>query len=59
MTIQKLQTLLENVLKDGILNPESPVKFRSEKYVKIADVDYALTEQVQGTLLLCYDDGVM
>lgn len=60
MTVQKLKDALELLLRDGEVKPETQVCFRHSihKHGTIySDVDYVLTAQKPGALVLCYDDG--
>ena len=60
MTVQRLQELLEELVKDGKTKPESELCFRHSIHESgsiYSSVDYVLTEQKPGALVLCYDDG--
>jgi hypothetical protein len=60
MTVQRLQNLLQELIKDGKTSPETMVCFQHNIHnsdPRYSDVDYVLTAQKPGALVLCYDDG--
>lgn len=60
MTVQKLKDTLEELLRDEKAKPETEVCFRHSIHQHgtiYSDVDYVLTAQKPGALVLCYDDG--
>jgi len=60
MTVQKLQELLQELINNGTIKPDSELCFRHsihESESIYSAVDYVLVDQKPGVLALCYDDG--
>lgn len=61
MTIAKLKEVLDKVVEEGKATPDTQVCFRhcvkdyNDPYY--SSVDYILTHQKPGSIVLCYDDG--
>lgn len=60
MTVEQLYKDLHSLVLSGKISPEMPIYFRHSVHESnsiYSSVDYILTEQKPGALVLCYDDG--
>jgi len=60
MTVERLQRELTEILSEGKVKPDFKVCFNHRIHdlgSYHSEVDYILTEQKPGAIVLCYDDG--